>query len=67
MDRPGDSAELARLLHKATEGVREREAYLESLAAAIRAGRYRVDSAELARKLIDEGWPGHSTGESEVK
>jgi anti-sigma28 factor (negative regulator of flagellin synthesis) len=51
----GDSRDLSALggeLRKLADGTPEREAYLDKLAAEIRAGRYRVDSEELARKLF---------------
>jgi anti-sigma28 factor (negative regulator of flagellin synthesis) len=49
-----DLALLLRRLREFDEGSPEREAYLEDLAAQIRKGTYRVDTEELARKLLDE-------------
>ena len=48
-----DIAALGGKVRELADGSEEREAYLQQLAADIRAGRYRVDSEELARKLLE--------------
>jgi anti-sigma28 factor (negative regulator of flagellin synthesis) len=47
-------ADLARRMRELTDGTKEREAWLERLAAEIREGRYEVDADVLAGKLIEE-------------
>jgi anti-sigma28 factor (negative regulator of flagellin synthesis) len=49
-----DLAEMIRRLREAEDGSPEREAYLNKLAADIRGGTYKVDTEELARKLLRE-------------
>jgi hypothetical protein len=65
-----DLAALLLRIREFEEGSPEREAYLDRLAAQIRRGEYRVDTQELARKLLDEllresrhrsGWPESGT------
>lgn len=47
-------AEMMRRIREAEDGTPEREAYLRKLAAQIRDGTYKVDTEELARKLLRE-------------
>lgn len=58
MAEQDDLQTLGRRLLEQKEGTAEREAYLEDLARRVRSGEYRVDSDELAARILD-----HLTGE----
>ena len=49
-----DLAALARKLREQTDLTPERAAYLNRLAAEIRAGNYTIDAEALADKLLDD-------------